>query len=140
VKVKDPLSLLPGYALRRASSAMQHDLGLRLSSLGLTATEASILILVDANAQATQSDVGRTLGIKRANMTPLTARLVDRALMERQRFDGRSQILRLTSIGDAILKDVWRAVEAHEAHLISHIPIADRPGFAAALKALYEKL
>jgi DNA-binding MarR family transcriptional regulator len=136
--MKDPLSLLPGYALRRASAAMQHALGLRLSTLGLTATEASILILVDANAQATQSDIGRTLGIKRANMTPLTARLVDRALIERHRVDGRSQSLRLTSAGDTILKDVWRAVEAHEAHLISHIPMTDQPGFAAALKALYE--
>jgi DNA-binding MarR family transcriptional regulator len=138
--MKDPLSLLPGYALRRASAAMQHELGLRLSSLGLTATEASILILINANAHATQSDVGRTLGIKRANMTPLTARLVERTLIDRHPFDGRSQTLRLTAIGETILKDVWRAVEAHEAHLLSHIPTADRPGFAAALKALYEKL
>jgi DNA-binding MarR family transcriptional regulator len=135
----DLLSLLPGYALRRASAAMLLDLSQRLSPIGLTPTEASIMMLINANGGITQSDLCRILGIKRANMTPLTARLEDRSLIERQRANGRSQSLALSTEGRIMLEHILAAVAAHEAFLIGHVPRKDQAAFVRALQFLWNK-
>jgi DNA-binding MarR family transcriptional regulator len=135
--MNDPLSELPGYALRRASAAMLQDLGRRMVPLGLTPTEASIMILVEANSGITQSDIGRALGIKRANMTPMTARLEERKLIARQPVDGRSHGIVLTPDGQAVLAQAWIAVRAHEAHLLSLVGEGERAALQNALRSLW---
>jgi len=97
-----PLDSLLGYCLRRASMAMMADLMGALTPLGLSAGEASFLILVGANPGCRQSDVGRTLEIKRANMTPLVARMKARGLVTDAPIDGRSRSLTLTEAGVAL--------------------------------------
>jgi DNA-binding MarR family transcriptional regulator len=135
--MKDPLSALPGYALRRASAAMLLDLGRRMQPLGLTPTEASIMILIEANEGITQSDIGRVLGIKRANMAPMTARLEDRDFITRQPVDGRSQGIILTPGGQLLLKQVWIVVKAHEAYLLSLIGEAKGHALTETLQRLW---
>jgi DNA-binding MarR family transcriptional regulator len=134
----DPLSDLPGYVLRRASAAMLQDLGRRLQPLGLTPTEASILLLIGSNPGMTQSDIGRNLDIQRANMTPMTARLEKRGLILRAYVNGRSQGLSLSPDGNNLIERVRAAVRAHEDHLISHVRAEDRQTVLAALKALWQ--
>jgi hypothetical protein len=94
--MKDPLSDLVGYALRRASSAMMEDMAKRMGALGLRTSEASVLMLIRANPGITQSDLCRALGIQRANMAPLIARMEARKLVARSRSDGRSFGLAVT--------------------------------------------
>jgi DNA-binding MarR family transcriptional regulator len=135
--VNDPLSDLPGYLLRRASAAMLQDLGRRLQPLALTPTEASILLLISVNPGITQSEIGRTLDIQRANMTPMTARLEKRRLIVRTHVDGRSQGLSLSSEGSVVVESVASAVRAHEDKLISHVRAEDRQIVVSALKAMW---
>ncbi len=97
-----PLDTLLGYRLRRASMAMMADLLAVLTPLGLSAGEASFLILVGANPGCRQSDVGRALEIKRANLTPLVARMKARGLVADAPIDGRSRSLTLTDSGIAL--------------------------------------
>ncbi|HEY0124405.1 MAG TPA: MarR family transcriptional regulator [Rhizobium sp.] len=114
-KLSDPLETLLGYQLRRASNVMMADLGLRLQAIELRPVEASILTLIDANPGCTQSDLGRSLGIQRANMVPLMLGLTKAGLVDRAPVGGRSQALRLTKTGMERLVAVRAIIEAHEA-------------------------
>jgi DNA-binding MarR family transcriptional regulator len=133
----NPLDDLLGYHLRRASIAMMADLGDRLSRLNLTLTEVSVLQLIDANPLITQSEIGRLISIKRANMAPLAGGLISRGLVEREAMDGRSQGLRLTQTGKAIVDTARGHMAANEALFLGRIPRAQRSNVLGALKRLW---
>lgn len=113
----DPLESLLGYQLRRASMAAMTELTSALSGINLRPAEMSILVVVEANPGATQSDVGRCLGIKRANIAPLVASLEERLLVERMPVDGRSQALRLTRAGARAAAQSRKIVAGHESKM-----------------------
>src|SRR5580704_1942134 len=92
----DPMSTYPGYLLRRASAQAMARLAKRLKTLHLNPTDATVLIVIDSNPNAKQSEIGRLLDIARANMAPLSSRIAARKLIERQPVDGRSHGLILT--------------------------------------------
>ncbi len=117
-KLSDPLETLLGYQLRRASNVMMADLGSRLQAIELRPVEASILTLIDANPGCTQSDLGRSLGIQRANMAPLMTGLTKAGLVDRVPLGGRSQALRLTRTGTERVKTVHAIIDAHEARFL----------------------
>ncbi|MFM6853319.1 MAG: MarR family winged helix-turn-helix transcriptional regulator [Sphingopyxis sp.] len=135
--MRDPNALLPGYALRRASTAMMAELGARLAPLGLRSTDVSILLVVDANPGITQSVIGRALDIQRANMAPFIARLAERGWVARQRVDGRSQGLLLTPDGRALMAQVRTVIDRFEDDLLNRIPAEHRAHFLPALQALW---
>lgn len=118
-KMRDPLQALMGYQLRRASLVMMADLARSLLPTGLRPVEASILLVIESSPGCTQSDVGKVLGVKRANMVPLVASLSSRDLVYRTRVDGRSQALFLSAAGEALVKAVHEAIDAHEARFQS---------------------
>src|ERR1700753_2223817 len=89
----DPLAELLGYHLRRLSVRVMTDLGRSLAPLDLNPADASGLLMIDANPGITQSEVGKAIGVLRANMAPLVADLVSRGLVEREPVDGRSNAL-----------------------------------------------
>lgn len=113
-RLTDPVALRLGYMLRRASAAMMAGLGIALAEIGLRPVEGTILILVGANPGCIQSDVGRMLGIKRANMVPLVAALAGRRLVDKSPVDGRSLALSLTPAGELLRMQVDAIMDAHE--------------------------
>lgn len=127
-----PLDTLLGYRLRRASMAMMTDLLAALQPLGLSAGEASFLILVGANPGCTQSEVGRTLDIKRANMTPLVARMKARGLVDDVPIDGRSRGMTLTEAGIALRDKALARIDGADRQVRQSLPM----GEAALLAAL----
>jgi DNA-binding MarR family transcriptional regulator len=135
--IVDPLKDLPGYALRRASAAVMAKLAARLTVLKLQPSEASVLLVIDANPGVTQSGIGRLLGIARANMAPLTARLAARDLIVREPAAGRSHGLMLSDRGRRLTRKAQRIVAQLEAELMERIPAAQRSAFLRALKALF---
>ena len=112
--LNDPLDTLLGYQLRRASSVMMADLAATLRETGLRPVEASILLVIESSPGCTQSDVGRLLAIKRANLVPLIAGLFRRDLIYRAPVDGRSQALFLSPSGEALARDARKAINTHE--------------------------
>lgn len=132
-----PLGSLPGYVLRRASIATMGRLHKHLGAHDLTPTEASLLLLVGERIGLTQSEAGRILGIKRANMVPLTARLEARGLLDRLQLTGRSQELVLTKLGKRMLTDVRAAIAAHEAETMARVPENLRAHVIPVLTALW---
>ncbi|HWF98035.1 MAG TPA: MarR family winged helix-turn-helix transcriptional regulator [Steroidobacteraceae bacterium] len=135
--IVDPLEDLPGYALRRASAAVMAKLAARLAALHLRPSEASVLLVIQANPGITQSDIGRLLDIARANMAPLTARLAARDLIVRESAGGRSHGLTLSDIGRRQARKAQRIVAELESELMDRVPLAQRAAFLRTLKALF---
>lgn len=110
----DPIASRLGYLLRRASSVMMGNLGVSLAQMGLRPVEATILIVAAANPDCSQSDIGRMLGIKRANMVPLIAGLIAKDYLRKSPVDGRSQALSLTDAGQTMCAQADMVMTAHE--------------------------
>lgn len=113
-QLTNPVTQRLGYRLRRASSAMMANLGAALEAIGLRPVEATIIMLIGANPDCIQSDIGRTLGIKRANMVPLITALTQRDLVRKSPVDGRSVALSLTPLGEEACARANRIMTAHE--------------------------
>jgi DNA-binding MarR family transcriptional regulator len=137
--MKDPLTKLPGYVLRRASSATVAELNQRLQPLDLRHAEAACLLLIDDSPGLTQSEIGRLLEIQRSNMVPFVLRLESRGLVQRKKVDGRSQGLILTAIGRSVLVKASKIVEAYELALIRRVPAKLRPTVLPILMALWNR-
>ena len=132
----DPMAARIGYQLRRVSVLMMADLGERMAPTGLRPTEATILLLIGANAGCRQGEVGETLGIKRANMVPLIAGLIKKRLVTRVRADGRSHALTLTPAGRAKTTAFNKLLDQHESEFHSRLDQKSLAGLLAALKLL----
>lgn len=132
----DPLTRLVGYQLRRASAMLMGELGAALGEIGLRPAEATILLLIDANPGCSQSDVGRALGIARANMAPLVAGLMRQGLVDRAPVDGRSQALELSAEGERRLAAARALIAAHEARLQASLGEDGRDRLLGLLDAL----
>ena len=132
----NPLETLIGYRLRRASADAMGDLARELNKLGLRPTEASALLLISVNNGMTQSEIGRILGIQRANMAPLTAGLERQGLITRHRMDGRSQSLVVSETGAETAARVHVAMKHHDQKLVLQVPEPARRGFTEALDKL----
>jgi DNA-binding MarR family transcriptional regulator len=133
----NPFDALMGYHLRRLSVLVMADLTTRLSPLGLKPADASVLTAIKTHAPITQSDLGRMLGIQRANMTPLIAALDRRGFIQRDAVDGRSQALRLTAEGLDIQEKSWAILQAHEAQVFGTLTTARRNKMASDLQQLW---
>jgi DNA-binding MarR family transcriptional regulator len=135
--IVDPLKNFPGYALRRASAAAMQKLARKFSALDLRPTEASVLLVIEANPNITQSEIGRLLDIAGANLAPLAGRLAQRDLVERVPVDGRSHGLKLSKTGQAVCLRVRKVMKLHEDELLAKIPTAQRASFMAILESLW---
>lgn len=109
-----------------------------LAPLDLRPSDASVLVVIEANPNVTQSEIGRMLEIAGANMAPLVSRLEKRELVERQPVDGRSHGLELTAAGRALCVRARKVMKSHEADLMAKIPPAQRAAFISMLQALWD--
>jgi DNA-binding MarR family transcriptional regulator len=135
--IDNPLDALLGYQLRRASAAILADLAHALEEVALTPTEASVLLLIGYNPGITQSEIGRTLAIQRANMAPIAAMLTERGLLARSQADGRSQGLVLKRAGVALADRVRAIIAAHEAKFLPELSDDERHALIAVLRRVW---
>lgn len=132
-----PLESYLGYQLRRATAAMQADLNNRIAALNVTIVEMSTLLVIEQNPLITQSEIGRMLAIKSANMAPLTGGLVNRGLIERAPIDGRSQGLRLSVAGQDLAKTLHQAVDENEELIMARMSDAERAVARKLLRSVW---
>ncbi|WP_427967750.1 MarR family winged helix-turn-helix transcriptional regulator [Altererythrobacter sp.] len=134
----NPLTILPGYLLRRSANAMMGELRDRLSSVGLRVTDATVLILIGGENELTASQIGRALDIQRANMVPILSRLESDGLVMRKPLDRRSQAIVLSEKGKKRLAEAFSIIDRFEQELLERIPAEHRDHFIPALRALIE--
>jgi len=131
------LESLLGYQLRRASSVLMASLAERLAELGLRTTEASVLVVLEAEPLLTQADIGRRLAIKRANMAPLIAGLSARGLVQRTQGEGPARPLKLSKSGIALAAEARRQMEDHDAEYFGPFTVEDRSRLSAILTEIW---
>ena len=142
----------PGAALDQ--SAVQHLMGYRLTlaevasrrvfqrhigtPFKLRPVEFTILVLLLGNGSATPKQLAQTLGLPPSNVTVLVDRLVERALMQRERSptDGRAMNLRLTDKGAELARRVQRVSQTMEAGLLAPLSAGERAMLAELLHKL----
>lgn len=119
---------LVGYRLRRASGAMDADFLKSMEGTGMRPVLFAMLSVIDANPGISQSTLGRTLGVQRANMVPLANDLVDRGLVERRTApnDKRAFALYLTDAGRVLLGECLDRARSHENRALGKLTLSDR--------------
>lgn len=110
----------------------------KLEALRLRPSDATVVLVIEANPDITQSEIGRLLDIASANMVPLMRRLEEQELVERTAVDGRTRALRLTAAGRRMSDRVRKVCKAYEDELLRKVPVSDRAAFMRTLRALQE--
>ena len=98
------LAHLVGYAASRASLEMRKVFARHMEPFDLRIAEFTILMLVAANGNLNQKQLGRALDISPPNMAVTLDRMVERGWVERVRStrDRRAQQIHLTAEGRAL--------------------------------------
>ena len=134
--VNHPFHGLVAFQLRQASVLVAADLGERLADLSLTMTNLTVLLMIQSNPGVTQTELGKVLGIQRANLAPLTATFAARGLIKRNRIDGRSHGLSVTSGGADLAARAWEHVRANEMYLLHRLSAVERAAIVDLLQSL----
>jgi DNA-binding MarR family transcriptional regulator len=95
-----------GFSLRRAQLSAYKDYGRFMDILNLRPAQFAVLVLIRENPGFSQSTIGQSLGIQRANFVSLLDELEKRGWVERRssKKDRRSFALHLTKQGEAFMK------------------------------------
>ena len=136
--------LLPellGYQIRQAQIAVFQDFTATLADESLTPTLFGTLVLVDANPGIKQSDLARAIQLDRSTVVTVIDTLEKRGLVARHRApqDRRSNALRLTEAGAALLAAVRPRVVDHEARLVAELDDDERRVLASALRKVFPR-
>ncbi|HEY5724228.1 MAG TPA: MarR family transcriptional regulator [Allosphingosinicella sp.] len=136
------LDSLIGYRLRRASAAFNAHFFEAMEGNGMRPALFGMLETVAEEPGITQSDLGRTLRIRRGNMVPLVAELLERQLIERRasRSDRRVVTLFLTPEGEEFLADCRKRVLQHEEQSLSALSEEQRSALASMLLCIEQTL
>lgn len=134
----DILAELVGYQLHRAEID-SYRLFMSLSGKNRTSPKQfSALVLIAANADMSQVDLGKVLGMDRATTTVMIDTLENRGLLMRQRskVDRRKHSLRLTERGAESLQVLIRRVRKLDEQLTSRLTSQERTILRSLLKKI----
>ena len=110
------LQHLVGYAASRASIELKKTFARHLGPLDLKAVEFSILVLVAANGEVNQKQLGDALDVSAPNMAVTLDRMVERGWVERVRStqDRRAMNIHLTPAGQDLVQRAERIARTME--------------------------
>ncbi|NUZ04832.1 MarR family winged helix-turn-helix transcriptional regulator [Piscinibacter koreensis] len=122
------LTSLVGYAASRASLELRKCFTQNLGPLGLKTTEYSILMLLAANPDVNQKQLGQTLDISPPNMAVTLDRMVERGWVERVRStrDRRAQQIHLTDAGRELVRKSEKIAANMESGALKGLSGAER--------------
>ncbi|HEY5567122.1 MAG TPA: MarR family transcriptional regulator [Gammaproteobacteria bacterium] len=127
---------LVGYNLRRAYGIQMQRFRSVFAPHSIRPVQLSILGLIYENPRMKQSELGRALEIKRANIVTLLDQLERRHLIERRRAstDRRSLILQLTPAGKKLTAELLELHARLEENLAEHLGARERDQLLNLLK------
>lgn len=129
---------LIGYALRHASNAFMSDFAASMTGTGLRPVLVSILSVVEENPGVRQGEIGRALGVARANIAPLMSELEHARLIRRETDDADRRAVRitLTDAGRATLKTCKARIAAQEQRSLARLSASERQTLLRLLKKI----
>ena len=130
---------LVGYQLRMAQIALFRDFAQGPGGEDVTPGLFGVLVIVEANPDMKQSELARATHLDRSTVVTVIDNLERRGLVERRvaLHDRRSNAIRLTDAGSALLRKLKRQVSAHEKRLLRNFSAAERETFVALLKKVF---
>jgi DNA-binding MarR family transcriptional regulator len=122
------LTHLVGYAASRASIELKKSFARNLGPLGLKAVEFSILVLVAANPEVNQKQLGQALDVSAPNMAITLDRMVERGWVERVRStrDRRAMLIHLTAAGRELVLRAEKIAATMEQGALRMLSTAER--------------
>lgn len=134
----DILADLVGYQLHRAEIDSYRKFITLFGKDRTSPKQFSALVLVAANPDMSQADLGKILGMDRATTTVMIDSLEDRALLTRQRskVDRRKHVLRLTEHGNEYLQVMKQHVRRHDEQLTARLTSQERTTLMSLLKRI----
>ena len=119
---------LVGYAASRASIELKKTFAKHLGPLDLKAVEFSVLVLVAANPQVNQKQLGQALDVSAPNLAVTLDRMVERGWVERVRStqDRRAQHVHLTPLGRELTQQAEKIAETMENASLRMLSPAER--------------
>ena len=134
----DILAELVGYQLHRAEIDSFRQFTALFGKSKTSPKQFSALVLVAANADMSQVDLGKVLGMDRATTTVMIDTLENRGLLMRQRsqVDRRKHSLRLTERGVESLQAMKQRVRKHDEKLTSKLTPQERTTLMSLLKKI----
>jgi DNA-binding MarR family transcriptional regulator len=130
------LENLIGYNLRRAYAVQKQRFATVFGPLGLRPVTMSMLFTIYDSPGITQTDLGKHLNVKRANMVPLMVELEGHGLIVRRASarDRRAQIVSLTPSGKRFTVKLLTLHEQLEKDLIRQLGLRERDQLLELLK------
>ena len=122
------LTHLLGYASSRAAITMRKVFARHFDPLDLKVVEFSILMLVAANPEVNQKQLGQALDVSAPNMAVMLDRMVERGWVERVRGtrDRRAMHIHLTAAGRAFAQRAEKIASTMEAPALQVLSGAER--------------
>lgn len=123
--------------MRRVSAMAMANLSKSLANEELSASLASVLLMIEANPGRTQAQIARKLAIKRANIAPMIAKLEEDNLVEKHTIDGRSFSLTITPEGMSRAASLASVFSAHDELVFGSLSQTERTQFARLLLKIW---
>jgi len=136
------LTGLIGFHLRLAQIAVFRDFAATTGELDITPGLFAVLVLIESNPGLKQTDLARAVGLDRSSIVAVIDNLERRLLVLRRAVatDRRSNALRLTPAGMALLRKLKRLVTAHETRLAANLAAGERVALVAMLDRIFPAL
>lgn len=133
------LPQLVGYQLRLAQIASFRDFAEAFDEFDVTPGLFGVLVIIEANPDLRQSELARAAHLDRSTVVSVIDNLERRQLVERRAAlnDRRSNALRLTADGVALLRKLKRRVSEHEKRLVANLSEAERATLVALLQKIF---
>lgn len=130
---------LVGYQLRMAQIALFRDFAQGPGEHSVTPGLFGVLVIIEANPDLKQSELARATHLDRSTVVTVIDNLERRGLVERRAApnDRRSNAIRLTPDGSALLRKLKRQVLQHEKRLLQNFDAAEREMFLALLQKVF---
>ena len=128
----------PSHLLKRAAQYATHIYMGEVGKTGLTQRQFTVLFAVDSHDGKSQTELVKYTGIDRSTLADLVARLLSQGYLQRRRTkdDGRTNAIRITTIGKKMLKMAQPGADEVDRLLLSLVSPADRKTFLDNLAIL----
>lgn len=128
----------PSHLLKRAAQYATFIYMGEVGKSGLTHRQFTVLLAVDNNDGKSQTELVKLTGIDRSTLADLVARLLAQGYLQRRRTkdDGRTNAIRITTVGKKMLKMAQPGADEVDRQLLSLVPSSDRKSFLDNLAVL----
>ncbi|MFE3171086.1 MarR family winged helix-turn-helix transcriptional regulator [Amycolatopsis sp. NPDC059090] len=139
---QDATTRRPGYLVKRVQQAFRQASDERLRPIGLSMSQYAVLAALAAKPGASSAELARRCFVTRQSLRDVLAGLKTAGLVAvaEEASTGRARPVRLTTTGEARLKEAERVVAEVEERMLAGMPESERRRLAELLSVCAENL